>query len=91
MSILFDCDLQDEAPCMPAANGLCKTHATCELVSGDFTLNSGAKSKWKIECDAFTDADWQGLAQLIAESTAPFHEVVGVPRGGLKLAAALLP
>lgn len=55
---------------------------------GDFTLHSGARSAWKIECDALTDADWSGLAAMISER-CDFGEAVGVPTGGLKLAAAL--
>jgi len=30
---------------------------------GDFSLHSGSKSKWKIECDALTDEDVEALAQ----------------------------
>ena len=56
---------------------------------GDFTLRSGAESKWKIECDAFTDNDWEALAVMAAEILPPFTEVLGVPRGGLPFAAAL--
>jgi orotate phosphoribosyltransferase len=56
---------------------------------GDFTLNSGAKSSWKIDCDAFSDGDWQALAQMISEMVAPFQSVEGVPRGGLELARCL--
>jgi orotate phosphoribosyltransferase len=58
---------------------------------GDFTLNSGAKSSWKIECDAFSDGDWQALAKMISEMVGPFQSVEGVPRGGLKLAQYLKP
>lgn len=57
--------------------------------TGDFTLNSGAKSKWKLECDALTDGEIASLAVLIHEMVGPFGSVEGVPRGGLKLAAAL--
>lgn len=56
---------------------------------GDFTLNSGARSSFKLECDALTDADWECLAQMIAAVVGPFDTVEGVPTGGLKLAAAL--
>lgn len=57
--------------------------------SGDFTLNSGAKSTWKIECDALTEGDWEGLAQLVRQTVVPFCAVYGVPRGGMSLAKAL--
>ena len=58
---------------------------------GDFTLASGAKSSWKLECDALTDADWAALAVMVHQIVGPFSRVYGVPRGGLKLSAALAP
>lgn len=60
---------------------------------GNFTLHSGEKSKWKIECDALSWEDWDTLAMMIVERTRPllFAKVIGVPRGGLKLARALMP
>ena len=58
---------------------------------GDFTLNSGVKSKWKLECDALTDDDIETLAEMIRQMVGPFSSVEGVPRGGLRLAAALQP
>jgi orotate phosphoribosyltransferase len=58
---------------------------------GDFTLNSGAKSLWKLECDALTDEDWKALARMVHLMVGPFSSVEGVPRGGLKLAEHLKP
>lgn len=58
---------------------------------GDFTLNSGAKSSWKLECDALTDDDIAALAAMIRQMVRPFRSVEGVPRGGLRLAEALKP
>jgi hypothetical protein len=52
---------------------------------GDFTLHSGAKSKWKLECDALSDSDWKALAEMMAQMTGPFSSVEGISRGGLKL------
>lgn len=58
---------------------------------GGFTLHSGAKSNWKIDCDALTDKDWEALAYMIYEKLGEprFRKVIGIPTGGLKLANAL--
>jgi orotate phosphoribosyltransferase len=56
---------------------------------GDFKLNSGAASKWKLECDALTDDDWKALAQMVRSVVGTFSSVEGVPTGGLKLASHL--
>lgn len=56
---------------------------------GDFTLNSGKTSKWKIECDALDEKDWETLAYMIWQMIGVFNGVDGVPTGGLKLAKAL--
>lgn len=58
---------------------------------GDFTLNSGVKSKWKIECDNLTDESINCLAEIVCHMVGSFSEVHGVPRGGLRLEAALKP
>jgi hypothetical protein len=58
---------------------------------GDFTLASGATSRYRIDCDALTPGDWAALAAMAAEVLPPFGEAVGVPRGGLPFAAALRP
>lgn len=55
---------------------------------GNFTLHSGKQSDFKIECDALTDDDWEGIAQEIAKRVK-FRAVYGVPTGGLKLQKAL--
>ena len=57
---------------------------------GDFTLASGAKSNWKIECDALTDEDLLTLAVMVRDMVPPFGNVFGVPRGGKKLERYLL-
>lgn len=58
---------------------------------GQFTLNSGASSSWKLECDALTDDDWRALAEMVRLMVGQFNSVEGVPRGGLKLAEYLRP
>lgn len=55
---------------------------------GNFTLHSGKRSSWKVDCDALTDRDWQALAFIISRQVK-FSSVIGVPRGGLKLASNL--
>lgn len=60
--------------------------------AGEFTLNSGRQSGYKIECDALGKPDWAGIAAAIMEEKlidVPFSTVVGVPRGGVPLAKAL--
>lgn len=42
---------------------------------GDFTLHSGDKSWWRIDCDAFTDSEIELLAKLIAEKVGEFNEI----------------
>lgn len=58
---------------------------------GEFTLHSGSKSYWKVDCDALTDEDWKALARMVYESVLHFRRVIGIPSGGLKLAEALKP
>jgi hypothetical protein len=57
---------------------------------GAFTSHSGIRLQWKIDCDALTDADLHALAFVLSQRLA-FSSVVGIPRGGLRLAAALEP
>ena len=54
----------------------------------DIVLHSGQKSDFKINCDALATEDLDTLAYLISKKHT-FREVVGVPRGGLRLAKAL--
>jgi len=56
---------------------------------GNYTLHSGAKSDWKIECDVLGTGDWEALAKMASEILSPFGKVSGVPRGGLAFAKAL--
>ena len=56
---------------------------------GDFTLHSGARSDFKIDCDALSDTDLATLAYLMFTRLPPFGYVHGVPRGGIPLALHL--
>jgi hypothetical protein len=56
---------------------------------GHFNLHSGGVSRWKIDCDALTDLDWQALAVMAVERLPPFGKVEGIPQGGLRFAEAL--
>ena len=58
---------------------------------GEFILHSGSKSFWKIDCETLTDEDWATLARIIYESVPRFRRVIGIPKGGMKLAEALEP
>lgn len=58
---------------------------------GDFTLHSGKKSRFKIDCDHLTDEDLQAVAAMMFAALPPFKRVEGIPRGGLRLAEALQP
>ena len=57
---------------------------------GEYRLHSGERSWWKIDCDNLTGEDFHTLAAIVASWWPQgFGRVVGVPRGGLCLAAAL--
>ncbi len=55
-----------------------------------FLGHSSVNLPWKINCDTMTDEDWAGLAQIVRAKFS-FSQVMGIPRGGLKFAAALRP
>jgi hypoxanthine phosphoribosyltransferase len=54
----------------------------------EITLHSGDVSYFKIECDALTDGDIETLAYIISRKYT-FYDVVGIPRGGIRIANAL--
>ena len=57
---------------------------------GNFNLHAGQSSDYKIDCDALTTDDIDTCAFLIAKALGnEFSEVIGVPRGGLRLADAM--
>lgn len=74
-------------------------NCTCELAYqipknqnfiqiGEFPLHSGGVSYFKLECDKFTQTDWEALA-FIASKRWRFRSVHGIPTGGMRLAAAM--
>lgn len=56
---------------------------------GEFTLHSGKKSNFKIDCDALTDDDLETFATLISNNL-DWNIVIGVPTGGEALANKLV-
>lgn len=54
---------------------------------GDFTLHSGSKSDWIIDCRELQKEDWEWAAHQVAKRVV-FSDVYGVPEGGLKFAEA---
>lgn len=52
-----------------------------------FISASGLELDWKIDCDCLTDEALDCIAEVVSEEIT-FNEVVGVPTGGLRLAAA---
>ena len=58
------------------------------FIKQQFIANSGHFLEWKIECDALTDEDIETLA-YVGAGLCNFGSVIGVPRGGLRLAEAL--
>ncbi|HXJ66869.1 MAG TPA: hypothetical protein VNN79_24190 [Actinomycetota bacterium] len=60
------------------------------FIPGSFLSHSGLTLPFKIECDALSDDDLATLAKMAGARIA-FQSVIGVPRGGLRFAAALEP
>lgn len=58
------------------------------MQAGTFTLHSGSSSSFLINADELADEDLAALAELAAPALHPFGSVVGIPRGGLRFAAA---
>ena len=56
---------------------------------GSFKLHSGGLSNWKIDMDRLDDEDVAVIAMLGSRMVGPFSSVVGIPRGGLRLAEAM--
>lgn len=54
-----------------------------------FRLHSGETSEFRIDCDILSDEEIEVLARMVVRLVPPFTHVEGIPRGGLRLAAAL--
>jgi hypothetical protein len=59
------------------------------LIRKTFVRASGQTAHYKIEEEGLSDEEIETAAKLIAESVPPFRDVLGVPRGGLRLSSAL--
>lgn len=58
--------------------------------TGVFTLHSGERSEYKIDCDALSDEDIKTLAYLARHFyLPPYGYVASVPTGGLRLGAEM--
>lgn len=56
---------------------------------GEFTLHSGQKSDFLIDCEALTDEDLEALAHIGHKLVGPFSTVLAIPRGGLRFGKAM--
>lgn len=61
------------------------------LLTGEFELASGLLSDFKINCDALSDTEIATCARLLSKRLPNFGRVIGVPSGGNRLAAAMMP
>lgn len=59
------------------------------FLSGSFTLHSGQRTSWKIDCDGLEPGDVETCAALMASMVGPFSVVDGIPTGGTRLALAM--
>lgn len=59
--------------------------------TGVFTLHAGGESNWKIDCDALNKEELRAIAQQISLCLpmSTYGKIIGIPRGGLGIAAAL--
>jgi hypothetical protein len=57
--------------------------------SGKFTLHSGGKNNFRINCASLTWIDLAALAEMVAPKLKPFGQVYGIPRGGVRFSQAL--
>lgn len=57
----------------------------------EFILNGGARTDWKIDCDALTGRDLVSLVRMVRQAVKWYSGVEGIPTGGTRLAEALKP
>jgi len=55
----------------------------------DFKSHSGLNLNWKIECEALSSSEWGTISNMIMKSSPPFSKALGIPKGGVRLAALL--
>ena len=53
---------------------------------GDFKLHSGYVSSWRINAEALDEATLEAIVQTAVGVLRPFGRVVGIPRGGIRIA-----
>lgn len=56
---------------------------------GSFVSHSGLTLPFKIDADALDDESIDNIAQVLIARLPTFGPVLGIPRGGLRLAAAI--
>jgi len=59
------------------------------FLNGDFTLHSGQKSNFLIDCDALSEDELMALAAYVVPTLPGFSAVIGIPRGGMRFAEVL--
>lgn len=83
--------VDESAATCPHGDPTCLCATRDLFCRGAFTLHSGATSTFLINCEALTDEALAALADHAATLLPPFRVAVGIPRGGLRFAAALDP
>ena len=59
---------------------------------GNFESHSSGNLKWKVECDALTDADWDGIVQAAVELgllRTEYSQITPIPTGGVPFAESI--
>ena len=59
---------------------------------GNFESHSSGNLKWKVECDALTDADWDGIVQAavgLGLLHTGYSQITPIPTGGVPFAESI--